>query len=173
MHLRTSELKANGDLSVPIGNLLWTEEFFARFGLDGVIAGLKSKGTALDRLAELMVAYKAGDNFSILRCRDFAMKPPIREHLGLPGFDVRGLYRAIEILGEDRELIIERFRKTFLKMYGPEITDAVFDWTSLVYFGSKPDLAMRGHSKDGHPEGCQVTAGISRLAKPLGVPTSV
>ncbi len=95
MHLRTSELKANGNLSVPVGNLLWTGAFSARFGLDGVIAGLKNKGTALDRLAEPMVAYRAGDNFSILRCHDFAMKPPIREHLGLPGFDVRGLYRAV------------------------------------------------------------------------------
>lgn len=172
-HLRTSELKANGNLSVPIGNLLWTEAFFARFGLDDVIGGLKSKGTALDRLAELMVAYKVGDNFSILRCHDFAMKPPIREHLGLPEFDVRGLYRAVETLGENREHIIDHFRKTFLRMYGPEIADTVFDWTSLVYFGSKPDLAMRGHSKDGHPEECQVTVGIAQLAKPLGVPVGM
>jgi|GEM_PF-6152439 len=55
-------------------------------------------------------------------------------------------------------------------MCGPELTDTVFDWTSLIHFGSKPDLAMRGHPEDGHPEGCQVTVGISRLAKPLGVP---
>ena len=46
----------------------------------------------------------------------------------------------------------------------------MFDRTSLVYFDSKLDLAMRGHSKDGHPDECQVTVGISQLAKPLGAP---
>ena len=98
------------------------------------------------------------------------MSPPIREHSGLPEFDVRGLYRAVEILGENRESIITHFRKSFLSKYGPELTDTVFDWISLVFFGSEPDLAMRGYSRDGHPEECQVMVGISQLAKPLSVP---
>ena len=168
--LRTFEIKANRNLSIPIGNLLWTEAFFEHFGLYDIIRVLKSKGTDLGKLAELMVAYKVGDNFSILRCHGFAMSPLVKEHMGLPEFDARGLYRAVEILGENRETIITHFRKTFLSMYGPEVTDAVFDWTSLVYFGSEPDLAMRGYSRDGRPEECQVTIGISQLAKPLGVP---
>lgn len=169
-HFRTSGIRRNDNLSVPIGNLLWTEAFFDHFHLRDALSGLKTKGTDLAKLAELMVAYKVGDNFSILRCHDFAMSPPIREHIGVPEFDVRGLYRAVEILGENREAVITHFRKTFLKMHGPEIADTVFDWTSLVYFGSKPDLAMHGHSRDGHPEECQVTVGISQLAKPVGVP---
>ena len=49
-----------------------------------------------------MVAYKAGDNFSILRCHGFMMRPPIREVLGLPEFDVRGLYRAVETFGKKK-----------------------------------------------------------------------
>ena len=172
-HLRTSEIKVNNNLSVPIGNLLWAEAFFEHFGLYDHIRGLRSKGTDLGKLAELMVAYKTGDNFSILRCHEFAMLPPVREHTGLPEFDVRGLYRAAEILGENRESIITHFRKRFLSMYGPETTDTVFDWTSLVYFGSEPDLAMRGYSRDGHPEECQVTVGVSQLAKPLCVPVGM
>ena len=39
----------------------------------------------------------------------------------------------------------------FLAEYGPEVTDTVFDWTSLVYFGDKPEKAMRGHSKTAIP----------------------
>ena len=170
---RTSEIKVNGNLSVPIGNVLWAEAFFERFGLYDHIRRMKSKGVDLGKLAELMVAYKAGDNFSILRCHGFAMSPAVRGHFGLPEFDVRGLYRAVEMLGKNRESIITHFRRTFLSMYGPKITDTVFDWTSLVYFGSKPDVAMRGHSKDGHPEECQVTIGISQLAKPLSVPVGM
>ena len=170
IHFRTFRVKRNDNLSVPIGNLIWAQAFFERFGLDEVIRSLKSKGTDLAKLAELMVGYKVGDNFSILRCHQFAMQEPIRELMGLPEFDQRGLYRAVETLGANREGIITAFRESFLQSYGPEVTDTVFDWTSLVYFGSKPDLAMRGHSKDGHPEECQVTVGVSQLAKPVGVP---
>ena len=118
-----------------------------------------------------MVAYKAGDNFSILRCHGFMMQRPIRETLNLPEFDVRGLYRAVEILGRNKEAIITSFRQRFLTEFGPDVTDTVFDWTSLVYFGDKPDKAMRGLSKDGHPEECQVTVGVAQLAKPLGIPS--
>jgi len=170
---RTFEINVNRNLSVPIGNVLWTEAFFEHFGLYDLISGLKSKGTDLGKLAELMVAYKTGDNFSILRCHELATSPLVKEHLGLPVFDVRGLYRAVEILGENREFIITHFRQAFLLMYGPKVTDMVFDWTSLVYFGSEPDLAMRGYSRDGHPEECQVTLGIAQLAKPLGIPVGM
>ena len=38
-----------------------------------------------------MVAYKARDNFSILRYHDFIMQRPIREALGLPESDVRDM----------------------------------------------------------------------------------
>jgi transposase len=153
--------------------VLWTGSFFEHFGLYDVIKGMKSKGTDLGKLAELMVAYKVGDNFSILRCHDLAMSPLVKEHFRFPEFDVRGLYRAVEILGANRETVITHFRKTFLSMYGPEITDMIFDWTSLVYFGSEPDLAMRGYSRDGRPEECQVTVGVAQLAKPLCVPVGL
>lgn len=69
--------------------------------------------------------------------------------MGIPEFDVRGLYRAVEISGENRESAITHFRQVFLKMYGPEVTDTVSDRTSPVYFGVKPDLAMRGHPRTG------------------------
>jgi transposase len=169
-YLRTSEITPNNNISVPIGNIILTEAFFDHFGLYEEIRGLKTKGLDLGKLAELLVAYKLGDNFSVLRCHEFSMQGPVLRHMELPEFDVKTLYRAVEILGENREYIIGRFRKNFLKMYGPELTDTIFDWTSLVYFGSRPDLAARGYSRDGHPEECQVTVGISQLAKPFGVP---
>lgn len=153
---RTFQIKHNDNLSVPIGNLVWAQAFFERFGLDEVVRAFKTKGTDLAKLAEVMVAYKAGDNFSILRCHDFMMQCPIKE-----------------TLGRNKEPIVTTFRKRFLTEYGPEVTDTVFDWTSLVYFGDKPEKAMRGHSKDGHTEECQVMIGVAQLAKPLGVPTGL
>ena len=67
---RTFQIKRNDNLSVPIGNLVWAQAF-------------KTKGTDLAKLTEAMVAYKAGDNFSILRCHEFTMQRPIREIFGL------------------------------------------------------------------------------------------
>lgn len=123
---RTSGLGVTTIYRFPFGTS-YGQAFFERFGLDTIIGELKSQGTALDKLAEQMVAYKIGDDFSILKCHDLAMMPPVREHLGLPGFDVRGLYRAVETLGENRERTIDHFRRTFLRIYGPEIADTVFD----------------------------------------------
>ena len=56
---------------------------------------------------------------------------------------MRGLYRAVEILGRNKEQIVTAFRRRFLAEYGPEVTDTVFGWTSLIYFGDKPEKAMR------------------------------
>lgn len=44
---RTFQIKRNGNLSVPIGNLVWAQAFFERFGLDEVIRAFKTKGTDL------------------------------------------------------------------------------------------------------------------------------
>jgi transposase len=117
-----------------------------------------------------MVAYKLGDNFSIFKAHEFIMEPVIRERFGLDEFSAKTLYRAVERLGQNRERIVSAFRQRVLKEYGPQISDVIFDWTSLVYFGYRPELAMRGHSKDGHPEKCQMTVGVAQAAKPLCIP---
>ena len=76
----------------------------------------------------------------------------------------------MERLGQNRERVVSAFSRRIMSEYGQQISDVVFDWTSLVYFGYKPDLAMRGHSKDGHPEECQMTVGVAQAAKLLCIP---
>ena len=166
----TWRVKPNDNKSVAIGNVLLSEAFFKKYGLDREISSLKSKGVDLAKLAELLVAYKLGDNFSILRAHEFVMEPAIRNRFGLQEFSAKTLYRAVERLGQNRERIVSAFRRRIMGEYGQQISDVVFDWTSLVYFGYKPDLAMRGHSKDGHPEECQMTVGVAQAAKPLCIP---
>ena len=67
---------------------------------------------------------------------------------------MKGLYRAVERLGEIRDIVITAFRNKILEEYGPEVTDIIFNWTSFVYFGYKPELTMQRQSKDGDPEEC-------------------
>ena len=169
----TWPIKVNDNKSIAVGNAILSEAFFRKYGLEKKISNLKSKGIDLGRLIELLVAYKLGDNFSILRAHDFIMRPEIRSRFGLGEFDVKTLYRAVERIGENRESIIAHFRNRILNEYGQEVSDIIFDWTSLVYFGYKPELAMRGHSKDGHPEECQMTVGVAQLAKPLCIPVGL
>ena len=57
----------------------------------------------LAKLAELMVAYKLGDNFSIFKDHEFIMEPIIRERFGLDEFSAKTLYRAVERLGQNKE----------------------------------------------------------------------
>ena len=166
----TWRIRPNDNKSVAIGNVLLSEAFFRKYGLDRVISGLKTKGIDLSKLAELMVAYKLGDNFSIFKAHEFIMEPVIRDRFRLDEFNVKTLYRAVERLGQNRERIVAAFRQRILSEYGQQISDVIFDWTSLVYFGYKPELAMRGHSKDGHPEECQMTIGVAQAAKPLCIP---
>jgi len=166
----TWQIRPNENISISIGNAILSEAFFRKYGLDKVISGFKKKGTDLGKLAELLVAYKLGDNFSILKAHEFIMQPEIRRRFGIEEFDVKGLYRAVERLGENRETVIAAFRNRILEEYGQDVVDVIFDWTSLVYFGYKPDLAMHGRSKDGHPEECQMAVGIAQLAKPLCIP---
>jgi len=166
----TWRIRPNDNISIAVGNILLSEAFFRRYGLDRVISSLKAKGTDLSKLAELMVAYKLGDNFSIFRAHEFMMDSVVRDRFGIDEINVKTMYRAVERLGENREKVVAAFRQRVLREYGPQISDVIFDWTSLVYFGYKPELAMRGHSKDGHPEECQMTVGVAQAAKPLCIP---
>ena len=98
--------------------MLLSEAFFRKYGLVREIKKLKAKGIGLSKLAELMVAYKLGDNFSIFKAHEFIMEPVIRERFGFDEFNVKTLYRAVERLGQNRERIVSAFRQRVLKEYG-------------------------------------------------------
>ena len=55
------------------------------------------------------------------------MQPEIRQRFGINKFDVKGLYRAVERLGENREIVITKFKNKIIEEYGPEVTDVIFD----------------------------------------------
>ncbi len=75
----------------------------------------KAKGIDLSKLAELMVAYKLGDNFSMFKAHEFIMEPVIRERFGLDEFSAKTLYRAVERLGKNRERIVSAFKQRVRK----------------------------------------------------------
>ncbi len=92
----TWRIRPNDNKSIAVGNVLLSEAFFRKYGLDREIAKLKARGVDLAKLSELIVAYKLGDNFSIFKAHKFMMEPVIRERFGLDEFNVKTLYRAVE-----------------------------------------------------------------------------
>ena len=79
-----------------------------------------------------MLAYKLGDNFSVLRAGEWLNQAEVREHYELPKFNVKTLYRAVETLGRNRETIVRELQDRVLKLLDLPSTDVLMDWTSIA-----------------------------------------
>ena len=168
--LRTAQLTPNENKSFAIGTVLMVDDWYERLGLNDIIGRHKSKGIDLDALVRGMLAYKLGDNFSVLRAEVWLKSPAVRQHYKLREFNSRALYRAVELLGQQRERIILELQDAILRLCHLPSTDIVMDWTSLVYYGDELKLAKYGYSRDHQPGERQLTLGVAQLAPPLNLP---
>jgi transposase len=146
------------------------DDWYERLGLDEVIGRHKGKGIGLDNLVRGMLAYKLGDNFSVMRAGEWLNSPAVLEHYRLRPFNPRALYRAVELLGRNRERIVMELQDRILRLCDLPSTDVVMDWTSLVYYGDEPRLARYGYSRDHQSGERQLTLGVVQLAPPLNIP---
>lgn len=149
------------------------DDWYERLNLEAIIGRHKDRGISLDALVRGMLAYKLGDNFSVLQAGQWLNRSEVREHYELPNFNVKTLYRAIETLGRNRERIVRELQDRVLKLLNLESTDVLMDWTSIVYYGDLASLAKFGYSRDHRPDKKQVTLGVAQLAPPVNVPISM
>ena len=159
--LRTSLLTPNENKSFAIGTVLMVDDWCERFCLPGIIGRHKRKGIDLDALVRGMLAYKLGENFSVFRAGEWIGSPAVLEHYELEPFNSRALYRAVELLGQQRERIVLDLQDIILGLCDLPSTDIVLDWTSLVYCGDEPRLAKYGYSRDHQPGERQLTLGVA------------
>jgi transposase len=150
--------------------MLMVDDWYERLRLSDIIGPLKDRGVLMDPLVRGVLAYKLGDNFSVLRAGEWLNQAEVREHYELPEFNVKTLYRAVETLGRNRETIVRELQDRVLKLLKLPSTDIVMDWTSIVYYGDMTSLARYGYSRDHRPDKKQVTLGVAQLAPPVGVP---
>jgi transposase len=146
------------------------DDLYERLGLSGVIGPLKTKGIPLDALTRGLLAYKLGDNFSVLQASQWLNQPEMLEQYELKSFDEKTLYRAVETLGHNRERIIHKLQDHVLELLGHPHTDILLDWTSIAMYGDMSDLAQYGYSRDHQPDERQLTLGAAMLAPPYDVP---
>ena len=140
------------------------DDWYERLGLNEIIGRHKSKGIALDALVRGMLVDQLGDNFSILQASEGLNRKEILDHYGIRGFNPKTLYRAVELLGRNRERIIRELQDNVLELLGRPRTDVLLDWTSIVYYGDMAKLAKYGYSRDHNPGERQLTLGAAQLA---------
>ena len=150
--------------------MLMVDDWYERLGLNEIIGQLKTKGIGLDALVRGLLAYKLGDNFSVLQASAWLNRPEMLEQYELRSFDEKTLYRAVEALGHNRERIIRSLQDRVLELLGYPPTDVLLDWTSIALYGDMSDLAKYGYSRDHQPGERQLTLGAAMLAPPYDVP---
>ena len=168
--LRTTLLTPNENKSFSIGTMLMVDDLYERLELNETIGRLKTKGIDADVLVRGMLADQLGDNFSILQASEWLNRPEILEHYEIVSFNAKTLYRAVELIGRNRERIIHALQDRVLKLLGGPKTDILLDWTSIVYYGDMAKLAKYGYSRDHQPGERQLTLGVAQLAPPYDVP---
>ena len=168
--LRTAQLTPNENKSFPIGPVLMVDEMYEKMSLSDVIGPLKTKGIPLDALVRGMLAYKLGDNFSVLQASEWLNQPEMLEQYELKSFDEKTLYRAVETIGQNRERIIQKLQDNVLELLDYPPTDIMLDWTSIALYGDMSTLAKYGYSRDHQPGERQLTLGAAMLGPPYDIP---
>jgi len=168
--LRTNEIEPNENISFPIGTLYLVKRLYENLNLSSIFGKHKTRGIDINNLLQALVSYKMTDNFSIKRSHKWINRPEVLDEFNLPSFSERTLYRVLETLGANREVIILDIQDVLFERYAFEHTNINMDWTSLVLHGTKAPLGKYGYSRDHRPDKKQITIGVTELADPINVP---
>jgi transposase len=171
--LRAFPTIPNKNICVPIGSMLAVEFFYEKLNFCDIFSKHKSKGLDLNSLLIGLVSYKLTENFSIKEAGKWLNQKEILEILNLESFHEKVLYRTLEILGRNKEIILSEILDNLFSVYGFEETDMNLDWTSIVLHGTKSKLGKYGYSRDHRPDKLQITIGVSELRKPINIPIGI
>lgn len=168
--LRTNILEPNKNISFPIGTILAVQNDYKKLNLQKVFGKHKKKGRNINALIEATLSYKLTENLSISKASSWINRDEVLQKFDLKEFDEQALFRALKIIGKNREEIIAGIQDALFKTYSFEHTDVNLDWTSLVLYGNKAPLGKYGYSRDHRPDKKQITVGICELASPINIP---
>ncbi len=168
--LRTEAIVPNNNISFPIGTFLTVEQYFNKLSLGDIVGKHKNKGADINTLVKAMVSYRLTENQSVTKAADFINRDPILEFFSLDNFEQNTLYRALRIIGNNREEVIADIQDVIFDIFDFEHTDINMDWTSFVLWGTKCLLGKYGYSRDKCPDKKQINVGVSELRSPINIP---
>lgn len=97
----------------------------------------------------------------------------VRTEYGLGAASPKSLYRTIERLGRNADLVVSHLGRQLTQRYGVTIGRVLMDWTSMYFEDPANGTVVRfGHSRDHRPDRPQVVIGLSvdqESGKPVGL----
>jgi len=168
--LRTNTIKSNNNISFPIGTTLAVKEYGKKLNFEYLFSKFKQRGIPLKGLVEALISYKLSENLSLTRGSYWINREEVLYEFGLKPFEQKTLYRAIETIGENYQEVILDLQDVLFSQYDFRHTDINMDWSSLILWGNKANLAKYGYSRDHRPDKKQITFGITELRKPINIP---
>ena len=167
---RAIRIIPNENICFPIGTVIAVTDFFQMLELDDLFRKHKQKGRDLSSLTKALVSYKLTENLSISKASKWINRAPVLESFHLNTFEDKTLYRALDILGENREEIMFDIQSCLFNRFDFEHTNVNIDWSSLILWGKKAKLGKRGYSRNHRPDKKQITFGVAELSNPINIP---
>jgi len=167
---RTIKVVVNNNISFPIGTAFAVKKYSKKLHLEHIFSKFKQRGIPLKGLVEALISYKLSENLSLTRGSDWINRTEVLDEFGLNSFEQKTLYRAIELIGKNYQEVILDLQDELFSQYDFSHTDVNMDWSSLILWGDKANLAKYGYSRDHRPDKKQITFGITELRKPINIP---
>ena len=156
--------------SFSVGVFNFVEKYYSKLELPDVIGRLKYKGIPINKLVRGMISFKLEHNLSIHKCGVWMNQYHILNQFQLKTFHEKALYRTLETIGQNEDLVITNIQDKLFSKYKFKHSDSNLDWSSLVLYGEASPLSKFGFSSDRRPDKKQITFGVGELAKPINVP---
>ena len=169
-NLRTNRIKTNKNISFPVGTVLAVKKYSSKLCFERIFSKFKQRGISLKGLIEALVSYRLSENQSLTCGSDWINRDEVLEEFSLKSFEQKTLYRAVETIGENYQEVVLDLQDILFSQYDFKHTDVNLDWSSLILWGDKANLAKYGYSRDHRPDKKQITFGITELRKPINIP---
>ncbi len=165
----------NDDVTMPIGAKMLTEAVFRDTGLDVLLDSLKrDQGAAVTGETVALVANSLEmTGISVNRIDSILKDGDVRAEYGLGAASPKSLYRTVERLGRNVDLIVSHLGRQLTFRYGVTLGKVLMDWTSMYFEAPANGTVVRfGHTRDHRPDRPQVVVGLS-VDEATGMPVGL
>jgi len=140
-NLRTKMIKSNDNISFPVGTALAVKKYSKQLCFDRIFSKFKQRGISLPNLVESLITYRLTENQSLTCGSNWINRADVLDEFSLKPFEQRTLFRAIETIGDNHEEVILDLQDELFSQYDFSHTDVNMDWSSLILWGDKAELA--------------------------------
>lgn len=164
----------NENVTMTVGNKILIESVFKDIGLDVFLEEMKrSQGNSVAAETIALVANSVEmTGLSINRLDRVLADEHVRMEYGLDRSAPRSIYRTVERLGKNSDIIVRFLGNVLKRRYGVGMDTVFMDWTSMYFEAPENAIVRAGYSRDNRPDRPQVTVGLS-MDRETGMPVGL